>query len=136
VINAVAIKFYWHDFDNFISPLPDDIEKAILSVELPALSGDHDGFEWEDRWLFSESTWDKYIMSLMDGIDEVPYLKFTKIKYFSRQLDFLREWKSIFDASIFSALLKFIAQEAHAELDILNPPAAAEIDMLINAFQG
>ncbi len=73
-------------------------------------------------------------MSLMDGIDEAPYLTFTKLKSNLAPLDFLRKWNTHLGPKKFSHIKNFINTEAHHELDKKNARAAEKIDTLINSL--
>ena len=73
-------------------------------------------------------------MSLMDGIDEVPYLTFKSITKFSSQFDFLCEWKKHLGETHFAVIRRYIRDEAHAELANINPAAAQEINRIISAI--
>lgn len=134
VIASIAAGMYWLDFDRLHTPITDDLLDLITMIEPLGLNRESQGFEWEDIWLNSPSKWDQYIMSLMDGVDEVPYLTFSGITKFSSQFDFLCIWKRHLGEDRFSVIRHYIMKEAHAELDSINPNAAKEIDQIMLAI--
>ncbi len=134
VIGSVAARLYWLHTDNFNTPITDEILDLVAMVEPLGLHRESHGFDWGDIWLNSPSKWDQYVMSLMDGIDEIPYLTFTDITKFSSQFDFLSAWKKHLGEERFAVIKNFILTEAHAELDQINPDAAKEIDRIMSAI--
>jgi hypothetical protein len=134
VIASVAARLYWLETDRFKTPITDELLGLIAMVEPLGLDRESHGFEWEDTWLNSPSKWDQFVMSLMDGIDEVPYLTFADITKFSSQFDFLWAWKRHLGEDRFSLIRHYILTEAHAELDSINPDAAKEIDRIMSAI--
>ncbi len=119
---------YWR-FETLIT---DDLVGVIAMVESLGVDRESHGFEWEEIWLKSPSKWDQYVISLMDGVDEVPYLKFREITQFSFQLDFLKAWKIHLGIERFWVMRNFILTEAHIELDSADSHAAKEIDRLMS----
>lgn len=133
-IASVSARLYWLDTDRFKTPITEELLDLIAMVEPLGLARESHGYEWEDIWLNSPSAWDQYVMSLMDGIKEVPYLKFKKITKFSSQFDFLSVWKKHLGEEHFICIKNFILAEAHAELDQINPTAAGEIDRIMSVI--
>lgn len=133
-INSVAARLYWLDTDRFRAPITDELFELITLVEPLGLDRKSHGFEWEDIWLNSPSEWDQFVMSLMDGIDEVPYLTFKDITRFSSQFDFLGNWKTHLGEARFTVIRNYVLAEAHAELDALNPGAAKEVDRIMSSI--
>lgn len=131
VILSVAARLYWLDTDDFKVPVTPALLDTLSIIEPLGLNVESRGYEWEDAWLNATSSWDRYVMSLMDGIKEVPYLTFVQITGFSTQLDCLRAWKLHLGAARFSEIEHVIKLQAHAELDLINPAAAHEIDRLL-----
>jgi len=134
VIGSVAARLYWLDIDHFKTPITDELVDLIAMVAPLGLDRESHGFEWEDIWLSSPSEWDRFLMSLMDGIDEVPYLTFVDVMKFSSRLDFLYAWKKYLGEPRFSGIRHYIQAEAHAELDAINPVAAKEIDQIMSTL--
>ncbi|MFY1033184.1 hypothetical protein [Pseudomonas asiatica] len=134
VINSIASRLYWLVIDEFNTPITPELLELIPEIEPLGLDVKHYACEWRDVWLESQSDWDKYIMSLMDGIDEAPYLTFTKLKSNLAPLDFLRKWNTHLGPKKFSHIKNFINTEAHHELDKKNARAAEKIDTLINSL--
>ena len=134
VISSVATRLYWLSTEELSTPINLHLVELISEIEPLGLDIEHNGYEWEHIWLESNSEWDTYIMSLMDGIDEAPYLTFLKIKKKTAQLDFIRRWSSHLGNEKFSHIRDFIRTEAHHELDIINKAAAEEIDALTNTL--
>lgn len=134
VIGCVAADLYWLNTDRFKTPITDELIDLIALVEPLGLYRESHGFEWKDIWLNSPSTWDQFVMSLMDGIDEVPYLKFKDITRFSSQFDFLCAWKKHLGEDRFSVIRHYILTEAHAELGSIKPDVAKEIDRIMSAI--
>ncbi|MBK5000260.1 hypothetical protein IAE37_002536 [Pseudomonas sp. S31] len=132
VINSIASRLYWLAIDDFNTPVTLELVELIAEIEHLGLDVEHPQLSWQDVWLESKSEWDLYIMSLMDGIDEAPYLTFLKLKENLFHLDFLRKWSAHLGHKKFSHIKKFIQTEAHHELDNANAAAAAKIDALIN----
>ena len=131
VIGSVAARMYWLDSDDFNAPLTLELVNIIADIEPLGLHRQPNEYEWQDVWLNSASCWDRYVMSLMDGIDEVPYLTFSKIKKHTTSFDFLSTWKKHLGEARFSPLQRFIHLQAHAQLDDTNPAAANEIDRIL-----
>lgn len=133
-IGSVAARLYWLNTDRFKTPITDELLDLIALVEPLGLDRESDGFEWEDIWLNSPSKWDQFVMSLMDGVDEVPYLTFKDVTRFSSKFNFLSAWKKHLGEDRFSLIRQYILTEAHAELDPINPDAAREIDRIMSAI--
>lgn len=133
-IISIAAKIYWMHIENLKSPAPEMLIDIIATIEPLGLSQEPSEPDLEDSWLNSPSTWDKYVMSLMDGIDEAPYLTFLKVTKFSTQLNFLSAWKEALEDEQFNVLKNLIITEAHLELDAINADAAREIDPIMLSF--
>ena len=134
VIISVSARLYWLNTDRFTVPITDEIVDLVAMIEPLGLDRESQGFEWDEIWLNSPSDWDRFLMSIMDGIREVPYLKFLKITKFSSQLNFLQLWKKHLGEERFAVIRNYILTEAHAELDQDNPAAAKEIDRIMMAI--
>ncbi|ATP50050.1 hypothetical protein PPUJ20066_38370 [Pseudomonas putida] len=134
VIRSIASRLYLLTMDDFRTPITMEIVELLSELEPHALETGLHEFEWKETWLEANSEWDKYVISLMDGIIETPYLSFTKINNFLSQLDFLRDWKAHLGKEKFSIIQDFIKTEGHHELDIANPTAAAKLNKLIDTL--
>jgi len=131
IILSVTARLYWLDTDDFNVPVTPALLDTLSIIEPLGLNVESHGYEWEDAWLNSTSDWDRYVMSLMDGIKEVPYLTFVQITAFSPRFDGLRAWKHHLGAARFSEIEHVIRAQAHAELAPINAAAAREIDRLL-----
>jgi hypothetical protein len=134
VITSVAACLYWLYEDKFKTPITDELIDLIALIEPLGLYKESPGDELSDLWLNSPSKWDQYVMSLMDGIDEVPYLTFDEITKFSSQFDFLIAWKKLLGEEKFSVIRDFIIIESHFQLDDSNPESAKQIDKIMSAI--
>jgi hypothetical protein len=134
VITSVAACLYWLYEDKFKTPITEELIDLIALIEPLGLYRESPGHELSDLWLNSPSKWDQYVMSLMDGIDEVPYLTFDEITKFSSQFDFLIAWKKLLGEEKFSVIRDFIIIESHFQLDDSNPESAKQIDKIMSAI--
>ncbi|MFK0310266.1 hypothetical protein ACIQUF_03395 [Pseudomonas sp. NPDC090233] len=134
-ITSIASRLYWLSEESLRTPITEELMELISIIEPLGLETESHGFEWEQKWLDSESRWDQYIMSLMDGIDETPYLAFITITQMPYSLSYLKAWQLHLGIEKFSIISKFISTEAHYQLDVLNPEAALEIDRILDTFQ-
>jgi hypothetical protein len=134
VIGSIASRLYWLSTEEFSTPITLELLGLIAEIEPLGLDTEHNEYEWENIWLASKSEWDIYIMSLMDGIDEAPYLTFLKLRQNLARLDFIRKWRTHLGHEKLSHIRNFITTEAHHELDDLNAAAAEEIETLIDTL--
>lgn len=134
VISSIASRLYWLATDTFSTPVTQGLLELISEVEPLGLDTEHYSHEWREAWLESKSGWDKYIMSLMDGVDEAPYLTFTKLNSKESNFGFLHKWNCHLGREKFSLIRSFIINEAHHELDETNAPAAAAVVLLMNTI--
>lgn len=131
-ISSIASRLYWLADEHFGSPITAELLEVLSEIEPLGLESELHGFEWKQLWLDSNSDWDRYVMSLMDGIDDMPYLTFSTIKKAHLRLSHLSTWKAHLTKQKFAIISTFISTEAHRELDALNPSAASKIDMIID----
>jgi hypothetical protein len=134
-ISHIASGLYWLQTEEFITPIPDEILDCVAMVESIGLSGDQCEYvDWEDLWLKSPSDWDKFLMSIMDGIPETPSTTFYELTKLPSQLDFLHLWKARLGENRFAVLKEYIRIEAHAQLEEINPDSASEIAGILEMY--
>lgn len=133
-ISSIASHLYWLTTDEIDSTITNETLEIIAEIESIGLERKSHVYDWEDAWSETASEWDNYIKSLMDGIDDAPYLTFMKIKNFSSRLDFLNVWKAHLGEEKFLTIKNLIRAEGHLKLDEINPPAAAELDKILNTL--
>lgn len=133
-IKLISARLYWLDANLLTLPITDELLNIMADVEPIGLQIESRGFEWEDVWLNSPSKWDQYVMSLMDGIDEIPYLTFLDVMKFSSQFGFLYDWKRKLGEHRFSLIREFLRAEASAELGSVNGDAVKEVGRILTAL--
>ncbi len=131
---SVISRLYWLDSDQLTSPITEELVVLISMVEKVGLTPSEVEEDWREKWLASPSDWDAYIMSLMDGISNAPYLWFLDATAFYSQFQFLKEWKEILGPENFTVVKSYAFSEAHKELDGLDQDAAKELDCIDALF--
>lgn len=68
---------------------------------------------------------------MFDGITDTLCIYLFNILYFTKRLEFLKDWKTSLSLDQYIEALSFIYDEAHAELNNTNPDAAKLIDKIL-----
>jgi hypothetical protein len=86
-ISSIASRLYWLVDEQFATPMSAELLEVIIEIEPLGLDSELHGFDWKRSWLETDSEWDLYIQSIMDGIKEVPYLTFLSINNMHSRLN-------------------------------------------------
>jgi hypothetical protein len=135
-ILSIASRLHWFHIDDFIKTVPDkliDIIDSLQSMDMEFDANVVEQNEIEDIWSNSTSEWDAFLRQnqMFDGITDAVCIYLFNILHFNNRLDFFNEWKAILPSEQFNILVKYISDEAHAELDKANPNAAKLINKLL-----
>ncbi|MEE9355904.1 MAG: hypothetical protein V3U75_09990 [Methylococcaceae bacterium] len=131
-IIGAAAHLYWLETELLNEQVTDELLDIISIIEPYGISTGECPCD-EDDWLSSESEWDQYLMSLMDGIDEAPFTMFRSITTFHSQFDFMKTWSSHLTDEQVTLLKNFILNEAKYQLEKINKEAAAEVEAIMDA---
>jgi len=125
-ILIVASNLYWLTVDELSMPVSDDIINIIGEIESLGLDYDYSEYD-EDEWLNSPSSWDQYIMSLMDDIPEAICMFYDKVNStVNNKVNFLFTWKAKLSYKEYVILRDFIELEASSRLVEQNEAIAAK----------
>lgn len=128
-ILITAARLYWLETELLDIPVSDELLDIVSMIEPYGIDVE-DCFYDEDEWLLSTSDWDKYLMSLMDGIDEAPFTIFRSMKTFHSQFDFINMWLSHLNDKQGIILKNYIFNEAKCQLDNLNIKAVRALGII------
>lgn len=135
IIGSIVENIDWINFSNSKISTPDTLIEAAKIASSLEPNRDVDFLKWKKTWLKSQSKWDKFLMSVMDEVPEVPYLKFRKIKELQSHFDFLYKWKKHLNENHCDAIRKYILDKAH--LKLLNETdlrVATEVERIMSTF--
>ncbi|MBA0099303.1 hypothetical protein WH218_09545 [Stenotrophomonas indicatrix] len=133
-IASIAGRLFWLEFDALHAPLTLELLDALAVVEPLGLQRELPCIDWGAAWLNSGSTWDSYIRSMMDGIDDAPVYVFQDVLAFTVRFDFLSLWKRHLGEERFAQIRSFIETEANLMLNDLCPDTTACIDLILAAI--
>lgn len=127
VIVTKAANLYWFDIDM----IKTEISEALLEIATIVQPYGIDTEELpcnEDDWIESASSWDKYLMSLMDDdLAYLPFVMFSSIFTHKTYFTFLEVWKKHLSDEQYETLISFLIKESTLELEQYNPNASKEI---------
>ncbi|OCK48483.1 hypothetical protein BA766_00355 [Stenotrophomonas maltophilia] len=133
-ITSIASYLFWLESDALCNPVTTELVDAIAVIEPLGLQREPPCVDWHAAWTHSESEQDRYIASLMDGIDDAPVYMFNDVQAFTIRFDFLSLWRAQLGETRFEPIRKFIAAEAHLRLDDRDGDAAGHIDQILAAI--
>ncbi len=134
-ISHVASALNCLQTEELISPISDEMLDCLAMIEAIDPDSEQTAYiDEEDLWLQSTSDWDKFLMSILDGITGAPATIYNGITKLPSQLDFLHLWKAQLGGNRFAVLKEYIRIEAHAQLEEINPDSASEIDDILAVY--
>ncbi|UXB41676.1 hypothetical protein K7569_07760 [Stenotrophomonas maltophilia] len=133
-ITSIASYLFWLESEALCNPITAELVDAIAAIEPLGLQREPPCVDWHAAWTHSESEQDRYVASLMDGIDDAPVYVFNDVQAFTVGFDFLSLWRARLGEACFGLISKFIATEAHLRLDDRDADAAGHIDQILAAI--
>lgn len=134
MITSVASYLFWLESDALFNPITIQLVDAIAVIEPLGLQREPTCVDWHEAWADTESAQDRYIASLMDGIDDAPVYVFNDLDAFTARFDFLSRWRACLGETRFEPMRKFISDEAHLRLAHHDDAAAGHIDQILRAI--
>ena len=134
MITSIASYLFWLESNALCNPVTTEFVDTIAEIEPLGLQGEPTCVDWHAAWTHSESVQDRYIASLMDGIDDAPVYVFNDVQSFTARFEFLSLWRAFLGETRFEPMKEFIAAEAHLKLDAHDDAAAGHIDQILAAI--
>ncbi len=134
MITSIASCLFWLESDALCNPVTAQLVDAIAVIEPLGLQRESTCVDWHEAWIHTQSVQDRYIASLMDGIDDAPVYVFNDLQAFTARFDFLSRWRACLGETRFEPIRKFISDEAHLRLDDHDDAAAGHIDQILTAI--
>lgn len=134
MITSIASYLFWLESDALCNPVTTQLIDAIAEIEPLGLQREPTCVDWHEAWIHTQSKHDRYIASLMDGIDDAPVYVFNDLQAFTARFDFLSRWRACLGETRFEPMRKFISDETHLRLDDRDDAAAGHIDQILTAI--